>query len=249
LTPDQCAADFVIRRATRKKYPGACSLEFQNIMKILIEKIFSWDHDAQHSKNLTPLGDINAWIQAIEEQGRGSLHAHWQIFTKQLSSRIREDLFHYDNDRRIEARMELANYIDSIVNASFGTDLKTTHVCNATRLNTSHSSKSKTNITNNTNPCDVEDVFKSVSPQVFRDARHRVLCSHIGGKMLTCKKCKKLLSHEDLFLSTLRQFSRKRRVSTYIITLSLGFFRKNHEFCFIFFLQLRTADGITQSVH
>jgi hypothetical protein len=102
LTPDQCAADFIIRRATRKKYPGACSLEFQNIMKILIEKIFLWDHDAQHSKNLTPLGDINGWIQAIEEQGRGSLHAHWQIFTKQLSSRIREDLFHYDNDRRIE---------------------------------------------------------------------------------------------------------------------------------------------------
>ena len=142
--------------------------------------------------------------------------------------------------------MELANYIDSIVDASFGADLKTTHVCKATRLNTSHISKSKTNLNNNTNPArDVEDVFQSVSPQVFRDARQRVLCSHIGGKMLTCKKCKKLVSHEDLFLSTLRQFSRKRRVSTYIITLSLGLFRKNHEFCFIFFLQLRTANGIT----
>jgi hypothetical protein len=169
----------------------------------------------------------------IEELNR--LHVHWQIFTKQLSSRIREgeDLFYYDNDKRIKARIELANYIHSIVNA----DLKTTHVCKAIRLNTSHSLKSKTNLNDNTNPAhDVEDVFQSVSPQVLRDARHRVLCSHIRGKMLICKKCQKPASHEDLFLSTLRQFSMKRRVSTCIITLSLWLFIKNHKFHFIFFL-------------
>lgn len=201
MTPDQCALDFVIRRSTRKKYPGACSLEFQNIMKILIDKIFLWDKDKQKSSNLTPIGDIKAWIQAAEEQGRGSLHAHWIIFTEQLSSRIREDLFHPDNDKRIEARMELANYIDSIISASFGTDLKTTHTCK-------DQPKKRTTVAR-----DPEKVFRSAHPQVFRDARHRMLCSQIGGKLLVCKKCKKMVSHEDLLDSTMKQYSVKKRVS------------------------------------
>ena len=232
LTPDQCAADFVIRRATRKKYPGACSLEFQNIMKIIIEKIFLWDQDKQSSDTFTPLGDINGWIQAAEEQGRGSLHAHWIIFTKQLSSRIRQDLFHPNIDKRLEARLELASYIDCIIDASFGTDLKTTHACKVKNRNSSHSKSAAVDTNNDCDikPRDPEEVFKSVNPQIFRDARHKVLSSLIGGKMLMCKTCKRPVSHEDLFKSTLKQFARKKRVcaNIYGILSPSFFYHKYH---------------------
>jgi hypothetical protein len=40
---DDCLADFVLQKDTRLNNPGACFLEFQSVMQILIECILQWD--------------------------------------------------------------------------------------------------------------------------------------------------------------------------------------------------------------
>ena len=96
LSHDDCAADFIVRRQTRKRYPGACSLEFQNVMDIVLKCLLNWDSEQKKSLGTGMVGDLVAWNQTVEEQGPGSLHAHWQLFTKQLSTKARLDLFHRD---------------------------------------------------------------------------------------------------------------------------------------------------------
>ena len=38
---EDCLADFVLRRDTRMKYPGACLLEFQSVMQIFSQNACS----------------------------------------------------------------------------------------------------------------------------------------------------------------------------------------------------------------
>ncbi len=54
--------------------PGACSLELQNVMQILLECLLKWDTTTQTSKGKGILGTVNAFAGADEEQGRKTLH-------------------------------------------------------------------------------------------------------------------------------------------------------------------------------
>ncbi len=76
---EDCLADFVLRRDARISNPGACSLEFQSVMQILTECLLKWDTKTQSSKGKGILGTVIAFAGADEEQGRKTLHQHWQI--------------------------------------------------------------------------------------------------------------------------------------------------------------------------
>ncbi len=67
---EDCLADFVLRRDTRLKYPGACSLEFQSVMQILTKCMVRWDTKTQSSRGKGILGTVLAFFGADEEQGR-----------------------------------------------------------------------------------------------------------------------------------------------------------------------------------
>ena len=69
----------MLRRDARNKYPGTCSLEFQSVMQILTECLLKWDTKRQTSKRKGILGTVLAFAGANEEQGRKTLHQHWQI--------------------------------------------------------------------------------------------------------------------------------------------------------------------------
>jgi hypothetical protein len=75
---EECRADFVLQRDTRLQYPGACSLEFQSVMQILTKCMLRCDTKTQSSKGKGILG-------ADEEQGRKTLHRHWQIWVQELN--------------------------------------------------------------------------------------------------------------------------------------------------------------------
>ena len=47
---EDCLADFVLRRDTRMKYPGSCSLEFQSVMQILTKCMLRWDTKHNHQE-------------------------------------------------------------------------------------------------------------------------------------------------------------------------------------------------------
>jgi hypothetical protein len=75
----ECLADFILQKDIRLNHPGACSLEFQSVMQILIECMLRWDIKKKTSKGNRILGTVLALSAADEEQGQKTLHYHWQI--------------------------------------------------------------------------------------------------------------------------------------------------------------------------
>ena len=109
--------------------PGACSLEFQNVMQILTECLLKWDTKTQLSKGKGILGTVIAFAGADEEQGHKTLHRHWQIWVKEIDQNIRDCLFHKDDKTRLEARDTFLKHIDDVISADYGSDLYISHRC------------------------------------------------------------------------------------------------------------------------
>ena len=203
----------MMRRQIRKRYPGACPLEFQNVMDILIKSLLKWDANKQESTGTGIAGDLTGWVQAAEEQGRGTLHTHWQLFTKQLSNKARTNLFHPDKRIRDNTRAELVDYIDSMVCASYGPGLKIPHVC--ADQHTDHQENANRTAFDETAVAEASQHTQFIPRhmQTFRDARHKVLCEDIDGKLIICTKCKGLIKGDDIVENFYRYKSSTRKVS------------------------------------
>ncbi len=104
-------------------------MEFQIIMQIMTECLLKWDTKTQTSKGKGILGTVIAFAGADEEQGRKTLHRHWQIWVEEIDQTIRNCLFHKDNTTRAEARNIFLKHIDDIISASYGSDLYILHRC------------------------------------------------------------------------------------------------------------------------
>ena len=117
---EECIADFVIRKKTRLEYPGACSLEFQSVMQILTNCLLKWDTQKRKSTGQGILGTVLAFFGADEEQGRKTLHRHWQIWTKEMNQTLRNSLFDNDPNKRKEARITFTKLVDSFICAGYG---------------------------------------------------------------------------------------------------------------------------------
>ena len=182
-------------------------------MDIIIKSLLKWDTANQKSTGKGMVGDLNGWVQAAEEQGRGTLHAHWQLFTKQLSNRARTDLFHNDSCIRDNARNELADYIDSMICASYGSSVTLSHTCRDGH----QSSNNQSTLDNvldirakNKAPSDAKFIQRDA--QYFRYARHKMHSGIYGGQLILCRECDGIISSGEIVDNYLRQKSSKRRV-------------------------------------
>ncbi len=119
----------MLRRNARINNPGACSLEFQSVMQLLTECLLKWDTKIQTSKGKSILSTVIAFAWADEEQGRKTLHQHWQIWVKEIDQTIRDCLFHKDDTTRVDARNIFLKHIDNVISASYGSDLYILHRC------------------------------------------------------------------------------------------------------------------------
>ena len=63
-TDEICITDFKLQKKARLEFPGACSLEYQNIVQILIHKLFGWDIKKQRSTGSGVFGELIAWAVA-----------------------------------------------------------------------------------------------------------------------------------------------------------------------------------------
>ncbi len=135
----------MLRRDARINNPGACSLEFQSVMQILKECLLKWDTKTQTSKGKGTLGTVIAFAGADEEQGRKTLHQHWQIWVEEIDQTIRDYLFHKDDTTRAEARNIFLKHIDNVISASYGLDLYISHRC----VNKDQNEEMKIDITDN----------------------------------------------------------------------------------------------------
>ena len=75
-TEKECIADFTIRKETRLDFPGACSLNFEGVMQIILSELLAWDSDKQEGSEDGIVGELDAWGMAVEEQARKTLHSH-----------------------------------------------------------------------------------------------------------------------------------------------------------------------------
>ena len=75
------------------------------------------------------MGKIRAFAAADEEQGRKTLHQHWQIWVEEIDQTVRDCLFHKDDTTRVEARKTFLKHIDNVISASYGSDLYISHKC------------------------------------------------------------------------------------------------------------------------
>jgi hypothetical protein len=77
-------------------------------MEILTECLLKRDIKARTSKGKGILGTVLAFAGADKEQGRKTLHQHWQIWVKELSQTLRNLLFHKNVKIKHKARRSFA---------------------------------------------------------------------------------------------------------------------------------------------
>ena len=72
-------------------------------MQILTECLLKWDTKTQAATGKGILGTVTRFAAADEEQGRKTLHRHWQIWVEELNQSVRDYLFHKDTKTRTDA--------------------------------------------------------------------------------------------------------------------------------------------------
>ncbi len=164
---------FVLQKDIRLNHPGACSLEFQSVMQILIECMLQWDVRKKTTKGKGILGTVVAFSVADEEQGRKTLHCHWQIWVKEIYQTVQNCLFHEDITIRDRARKTFCKQIDSVITASYGEESCITHNC----LNENNNVFCKQEM--------VQNIFQEQDPCTFQCAHQKELCTEIQGGLMS----------------------------------------------------------------
>ena len=191
---EECLADFVLRKDARLKYPGACSLEFQNVMQILTECMLKWDTKTKTLTGKGILGTVWAFFGADEEQNRKTLHRHWQIWVDELNQILRNALFDKDHETRKKAQKQFQVHIDKVKNASYGPQFCITHKC---------IDKNNLEILKTDTP---ENIFKEKEPDSCCRAQHKELCYDVIGGLMFCQDCKQTLSTTDIVNQSLKRW-------------------------------------------
>lgn len=72
----------ILRLKNVSNNPGAAALVFENIMRIFMEDVLLWDPSRRASRKPGGLfGPLTAWSYCVETQARGTLHAHWLLWS------------------------------------------------------------------------------------------------------------------------------------------------------------------------
>jgi hypothetical protein len=83
-------------------------------MQIIMDCMLRWDSKKQTSKGKGILGRGLAFSAADEEQGRKTLHGHWQILVEEIDQTLRNCVFHEDIGVRNTARNIFCKHIDTL---------------------------------------------------------------------------------------------------------------------------------------
>ena len=135
----KCLLDFNARKKWRAKFPGACAIEYESVIQVVIAVLIGWNKDTQKGSSGI-FGIPQAYADCCEEQARFTLHSHISIWIENFND-TRNLLFHDHQNIRQDAKKELELYFSKIAQSSFGDmydfDILTTSnlqsVCNPIR--------------------------------------------------------------------------------------------------------------------
>ena len=118
MNQSKCLVDFEARKCWRAKYPGACAIEYENIVQIVIKVLIGWNQSEQ--KGIGGIfGMPLAYADSCEEQARYTLHSHILVWIENFNN-VRDLLFHEDESIKKSASQILQSYFENIAQASFG---------------------------------------------------------------------------------------------------------------------------------
>ena len=161
----KCLLDFNARKKWRTDYPGACAIEYESVMQIVIDVLIGWDQENQQGRSGI-FGIPQAYADCCEEQARFTLHSHISIWIENFND-TRNLLVHENETIRQNAKSELELYFNKIAQASFG-DM--------------FDFESSTTLT----PQGVykfNDILQPPTEQDLRNMRHHVHCKDLHGKI------------------------------------------------------------------
>ena len=162
----KCVLDLKVRKEVRMKSPGACALEFESIMQIVLECMIGWDMKERVGKKGI-FGIPIAVGNTSEEQMRFTLHAHMEIWIENFNA-VRDFLFDEDAAVKTSARETLTDYFKKIATASLGElDINSNHITTSPRRRAICQSPN--------------DMYNSPEDQTIRNMRHHVHCKDHGG--------------------------------------------------------------------
>ena len=147
----------------RSKYPGACALEYQSILQIVINILIGWDSKSRSHKKGT-FGIPLAYADCCEEQARYTLHSHISVWVEGFN-KVRNLLFHENIDIRNRAKEQMQRYFEKIAQASLGY-----LYYHDTKLDSSSQGI-----------CKINDVLIPPKDQDLRHMRHHVHCQNRHG--------------------------------------------------------------------
>ena len=122
------------------------------------------------------MGKVLAFELADKEQGRNTLHRHWQIWVKEPNKNLKDQLFDKDPSVKDEVRCKCCEHFDNGMSTSYGKDLKFMHKCK-----NKGTEKVATDFADN--------IYQDRDSLIFPNARHKDLCYEIKGKVMQCKDC------------------------------------------------------------
>ena len=147
----------------RTKYPGACVLEYRNIIDLVIQVLIGWNKKKCKGTNGI-FGVPLAYADCCEEQARYTLHSHISIWIENFNT-VRNLLYHDNTIIQNQAREELQMYFHRIAQATLG-DLYDFDSRLTTYPRTVHN---------------ISDVLIPPKDQTLRHMRHHVHCQDHHG--------------------------------------------------------------------
>ena len=185
------------RTMLRLQFPGICSYFFELALQVVIEEVIGWDY-----KSMIPIkekkglfGNVEAFTCTIEEQGRTTLHGHFQIWVP-LINKWRDDLF---KTKRImlNASRNIKKFTEKISNNQL--------IHNIPR-------KKHHSIDIFPHQCSVANYrnrrqLELINHQQIRNLRHseaEKFCE--GGKQASCQECTKTWNSKELIFNFLKNY-------------------------------------------
>ncbi|KAL7549162.1 hypothetical protein ACHAWF_012431 [Thalassiosira exigua] len=163
-------------------------------MEIVIECLLGWDPKTQTGKGGV-FRRVLVWAKTDEEQGRKTLHSHWQVWVEGFNE-CRDALYHEDLGVRAQARKALIEYIDKVISARYcDGELGIAYNCPCSPPEEDVVVVSK-----------ASDLVKERDLNILRLARHKDHCLDVMDKVLECIECQEPISTGTMVDAALRQW-------------------------------------------
>ena len=115
------------RETLRITYPGICAFVFEMLLEVVYTSVIGWDMKENCPTEASGLfGEVSAVSCTIEEQGRGTLHAHFLIWSDAFKQ-LRQSIYLGSRSERRSAEDDIVQIVDNLTSTTLIGTLRQNH--------------------------------------------------------------------------------------------------------------------------